>query len=96
MAKKLSLNLTKVIEDTRVVASAVGLSNAEQQVGVEVSDREQLRSAIWAAESLLENLQLLSERSEAQYEEVLAEERLKAMDERQARQNRRAYNGLTV
>lgn len=81
MSKKLSLDLAKVIQDTRTIATATAVANVEGQIAP-VESRSDVLNAIWAAEGLLEALQDLQSRSENQWAAV---EREKRWQERLAR-----------
>lgn len=81
MSKRLSLDLAKVIQDTRTIATAAAVANVEGQI-VPVESRSDVLNAIWAAEGLLEALQDLQGRSENQW---AAAEREKRWQERLAR-----------
>lgn len=67
MTRKLSLDLSKVIQDTRTIATATAVANAEGQIAAPES-RSDVLNAVWAAEGLLEALRSLQNRSEAQWE----------------------------
>lgn len=81
MSKRLSLDLAKVIQDTRTIATAAAVANVEGQIAP-VESRSDVLNAIWAAEGLLEALQDLQGRSENQW---AAAEREKRWQERLAR-----------
>lgn len=67
MTRKLSLDLAKVAQDTRTIATATAVANAEGQIAAPES-RSDVLNAVWAAEGLLEALQELRDRSKSQWE----------------------------
>lgn len=85
MTRKLSLDLAKVTQDTRTIATATAVANAEGQIAP-VESRSDVLNAVWAAEGLLEALENLRDRSEAQW---AAEERERRRQGRMARREAR-------
>lgn len=81
MTRKLSLDLAKVTQDTRIIATATAVANAEGQIAA-VESRSDVLNAVWAAEGLLEALENLRDRSEAQWD---ADDRERRHQERIAR-----------
>lgn len=79
----LSLNLSKVTDDTIALRRAVALANAEEQLAEEDS-RDELKQALWAAEGLVEELNLLSRRSDDRLHKIAQEKRYQDMLDRRS------------
>ncbi len=78
MTRKLSLDLAKVAQDTRTIATATAVANAEGQIAAPES-RSDVLNAVWAAEGLLEALENLRDRSADQWEADERERRYQEM-----------------
>lgn len=92
MTRKLSLDLGKVIQDTRTIATATAVANAEGQIAAPES-RSDVLNAVWAAEGLLEALENLRDRSEAQWD---ADDRERRYQEMVARREARSSDDERV
>lgn len=81
MGTNLSLDLAKVELDTRTIANATALANAEGQL-VPEERRQEILEALWSAENLLVAIQDLHSRSEERWRTEDRERRLAELDAR--------------